>query len=175
MAMNRQEKQVVIDSLSNDFKTSEAAFLVSLKGLTVNQLQELRKNLREKGGKLRLAKNTLTKRAAHELEAVCALEPYLKNQVGIVFAKGDSPAVANVLWTISQSNEKFSLVVGCFESKLIDKDMIKFLATLPPRPVLLAQVCGTIKAPLVGHVSLLHQMLARLLWVLESAAKKRQA
>lgn len=175
MAMNRQEKELVVDSLRKDFQASEAAFLVNLQGLTVNQLQELRKNLREQGGKLRLAKNTLTKKAAHELSAVCALEPYLKNQVGIVFAQGDSPAVAKILWTISQTNEKFSLVVGCFESKLIDKDMIKFLATLPPRPILAAKVCGTIQAPLVQHVSLLHQLLARFLWVLQAAAEKRQA
>lgn len=175
MAMNRQEKELVVNSLRTEFEKSNAAFLVNVQGLTVNQLQDLRRTLHAQGGKLRLAKNTLTKIASSDLAALCELKPYLKNQIGIVFSTGDSPAVAKILWGVSQQNEKLELVVGCFESRLIDRDMIKFLATLPARPVLLAQVCGTIRAPLVLHVNLLHRIMAQLLGVLSQAAEKRQA
>jgi large subunit ribosomal protein L10 len=171
--MNRQEKELQIQSLKNDFKKSHATFLVGVQGLTVSQIQELRKNLRAQNGVMRIAKNTLSKIASHEIPEVNELAPYFKKQIALVFAMGDSPAVAKVLYTLSQQNEKIDIVAGCFESHVINKDMIKFLGSLPPRPVLIAQVCGVIKAPLVQPIGVMHQVLARFLWVLKEVEKKR--
>ncbi len=171
--MNRHDKELEIQSLKDDFKKSHATFLIGVQGLTVGQIQELRKNLRAEKGVMRVAKNTLSKIASHEISEVRQLSPYFKKQIALIFAMGESPAVAKVLWTLSQQNEKIDIVAGCFESNVINKEMIKFLGSLPPRPVLIAQVCGVIKAPLVQHVGLMHQVLARFLWTLKEVEKKK--
>lgn len=171
--MNRQEKELVIESLRADFGKSQATFLVGVKGLTVSQLQQLRRNLGAKNGKMRLAKNTLTKIVSEEIPGMSELAPYLKNQIAIVFAMGESPAVAKVLWDIAQENEKVALVIGSFESRIIDKEMIKFLALLPARPILAAQLCAAVQAPLVHHVRLLHRVVVSLLWVLNKAQESK--
>jgi large subunit ribosomal protein L10 len=165
--MNRQEKETVIESLHDDLRTSTALFLVGVHGLSVSELQGLRRNLREHKGKLRFAKNTLVKQAVEP-----TLRPYLKNQVALVFASGEAPAVARVLWAASQENERMGLVAGYFESRVIASDMITFLATLPPKPVLVAQLCGAVQAPLTRLVGVLNMALVRLLLVVRAAAEK---
>jgi large subunit ribosomal protein L10 len=61
--MNRQQKELVVDLFNKDFSTSKGSFFVEYSGLTVAQMQRLRKQLREKGGSLKIAKMRLVKRA----------------------------------------------------------------------------------------------------------------
>jgi large subunit ribosomal protein L10 len=172
--MNRQEKQVLIEQLKSEFLQSKASFLVGVEGMTVSQIQVLRKGLRSEGATLKLAKNSLMKIAARDIPGVQDLAPYFKEQVALVFAPNDSVAVARIVCDISRDNERLVIVAGCLESRVIDKGMVTFLASLPPRPLLLAQVCGVLKAPMATHVGLLHQLIARLLWVLKQASAEQQ-
>jgi large subunit ribosomal protein L10 len=172
--MNRQQKESVVDELKNSFVNSQALFLVSYKGLTVDQLQSLRKKLRTHGGHLKVAKARLMKLAAEGIDGVQDLEPYFKDQIGVVSAVNESPAVANVLNTFAKDNEALKLVIGCLDAHLINKSDIARIANLPSREVLLAQVCGGIKAPIAGFVSVLNVLLLRLLWTLKEIEAKKQ-
>jgi large subunit ribosomal protein L10 len=170
--MNRQEKQVVIDTLRNDFLRSRASFLVEVQGLTVSHIQDVRKRLRTEGGTLKLAKNTLLKIATHDIPGVQGLQPYFKKQVAIVFASNESSPIARIIYDTAQKNERFLVIAGCVDARVIDRDMIKFLSSLPSRPVLAAQMCGVLKSPIIRHVSVLNQVITKLLYVLDQASKK---
>lgn len=170
--MNRQEKKAVIESLKSEFNQSQAAFIVAVQGLTVSQIQSLRQGLRKEGGTLHVTKNTLARQAAESIEGIRDLGPYFKQQVAVVFAVKDPSSVAKVLSSYEKENPKFSTIAGSLEARLIDQSMIKFLGSLPSREVVVAQLCGTVQAPLVAHVSVLNQLIVRLLWVLQSASKK---
>ncbi len=170
--MNRQEKECLIQSLRDDFVKSHAMFIVNVHGLTVSQVQQLRKNLFDQHGKLRVAKNTLARKVAKEFLGIDDLAPHLKHQIGLVFAMQESPAVAKVVCAASAENAQIKVIAGCFEAKTINAEMIKFLASLPPRQVLLAQVCGALKAPLAQPVNIMHQVLVRLVCVLKQASEK---
>ncbi len=172
--MNRETKQGVIDSLKGDFQSSKSTFLVGVQGLTVAQLQALRVGVRHQGGRIQVAKNTFAFIASESDEGAKVLQPYLKGQVALVFASGDSSAVAKVLCDSAKENGKITIVAGCLETRLIDKAMVEFLGSLPPREVIVAQVCGTIKAPMVRHVSVLQQLIVRMLYVLKQASEKKQ-
>lgn len=172
--MNRETKQGVIDSLKGDFQQSKATFLVGVQGLTVAQLQALRTGVRNKGGRVQVAKNTFAHKASESYESAQILQPYFKGQVALVFTTGDSSAVAKVLCDSAKENEKITIVAGSLETRFIDRSMIEFLGSLPSREVIVAQVCGTIKAPMVRHVSVLHQLIVRLLFVLKQASEKKQ-
>ena len=172
--MNRQEKAAVVESLREGFTKSQASFLVGFKGLSVEQMQILRKNLRAKGGNLRVAKARLMKRAATDLPEAEAMLPYFKEQVGVVFAPDGPAAIAKVLSDFAKENEAMSIVVGCLESVLLDQDAVKRIASLPSREVLLAQVCGTLKAPITGLACALNMLQLKLLWTLKQIEQQKQ-
>jgi large subunit ribosomal protein L10 len=175
MMMNRQEKQNLIKSLKQNFESSQASFLINVKGLTVEEVKGLRKNLRTEKGILKVAKNTLFKKATENLEGINALNPFFKEQIGVVFANQDSPAVAKILFQTSQTIGNLALIAGSLDRKLINKEQIEFLASLPSKEVLLGRVAGTLNMPIVSFVTLLHQLIQRLLWALKKIEEQKNS
>ncbi len=171
--MNRQQKEQVIQSLRQDFEGNPASFVVSYRGLSVDQLQVLRRQLRKHGGRLKVTKVRLMKIAADQAEAAKPLIPYLKDQIGIVFASKESSAIAKVLYDFAKNHKDLQLIVGKLDDQLLDKDLIKRIASLPSREVLLAQVCGAINAPISGLASVLRILLMRPLMVLKQISEKK--
>jgi large subunit ribosomal protein L10 len=171
--MNRKEKELVIDQLKNDFAHAQASFLVNYKGLDVAQVSELRNKLREKKGSFKVAKVTLVKRVVDEVPSATVIKPFLKEQIGVVFARDEAPVIAKILDEFATANEKFTILAGCMESALLSPDSIKVLAHLPSREVLLATVAGTLKAPMNKFAGVLNMLILRLLLVLKEIEKKK--
>lgn len=172
--MNRQQKESFVKLLAGDYSKSQAVFLVGFRGMTVEQLQKLRRQLRQNGGHLKVAKMTLVQRMLDAQDSACeALTPYLKNQCALVFADKDVSSVAKALHTIAKENERLTLVAGCFESQLLSSEAIIRIASLPSREVLLAKLCGTIQAPTSNLVGLLHAHVLRTLLVLKQIEKQK--
>ena len=161
--MNREQKAVVVDSIKNSFSQSEASFIVGYKGLTVKQLQALRKELRTQKGTFKVAKGRLVKLAVKDMDGVSELTPYFKEQVGVVFADEQVPAVAKVLYDFAKANNNFTLVAGFFDARVLPSKDIERIATLPSREVLLAQICY-----------ILNMQMVRLLWVLQKVAETKE-
>ncbi len=172
--MNRQQKELVVKTLRENFQKSDGSFLIGLKGLSVAQIQELRTNLREQGGVLKVSKVRLMKRAIGDIACGDGLMPYLKEQIGVVFAQKESPAVAKVLHDYSKQHKALSLVAGCVEAQVLDKQTVIYIASLPSKEILLVQVCGAIKSPLVGLVFVLRAHLLQLLLVLKQIEQKKR-
>lgn len=171
--MNKNEKQVIVNSLKENFEKSKAAFLIGIHGLNVESIYSLRKNLFDKGGNLKIAKNTLLKIAANDIEGLSSLEPYFKDQIAVVFVNQEAPVVAKVLSDASRANEKIKLIVGALDNKVIDASQLEFLAALPSKDILLAQVLGTLQAPISSLAIALNQLILKLLWVLKQASEKQ--
>lgn len=161
--MNRQEKSQLVTELKGQFSKSTGSILVGYKGLSVNQLQKLRKGVRQNGGEFKVTKARLMKLAAQDSETVQPLIPYFKDQVGLVFLENQDPAVIKFLHTFSEENKALKLVAGSMESKLVDASTLVRLATIPSREVLLSQLCGILKAP-----------ISKLAFVLQQASNKKQ-
>lgn len=158
--MNRQDKQLMVNELKQSFASSEASFLVGVKGLTVEQMHALRKALYKHDSELKVAKNTLLRIAVTDNPAVDKMAPYFKQQVGVIFAKNNAASVAKVLADVAKENPKFQLITGCVESDLMD---IKVLAALGSRETQVARLCG-----------LLNSHAARLAMVLKAISEKQQ-
>lgn len=171
--MNRQEKESVVSYLKDTFSHSEAAFLVGYRGLTVHQLERLRGDLREKGGTFKITKARLMKLAVDGVEGQQELAPFFKDQVGLVFASKESPAIAKVLKDFAKENEALELVIGCLDNKVLQKDEVIRIASLPSREVLLGQVAGTMNAPISSLASILNILIVRLLWTLKQVEEQK--
>ncbi len=159
--MNRQQKSDVVQSLSEKFNAAEASFVVNCQGLAVQQMQELRLSLGAKNSELCVAKNRLVRIAIEQNPAVVILKDALVGQNAIVFAKSDLTAVAKILYDFAQANEELKLVAGTYSSRLLDKNAICSLAKLPSRDILLAQLFGTMKAPITGLAVVLQQIIEK--------------
>jgi len=175
--MNRQQKELVVELFEKDFLANKGTFFVNYSGLTVGQMQQLRRQLREKGGALKIAKMRLVRRALAKVEGAEGLFSHCKNQVGVVFAydSAEVSGVAKTLNDFSKKNESLGLVVGCVDAQLLDKTAIIRIASLPSKEVLLAQLCGTLNAPLTSLVFGLNSMIVKLLVALKEIEKQKQA
>ncbi len=163
--MNRQEKELIIKDLKDSFSASPASFLVGYKGLTVAEVQTLRRKLREQGGVFKVTKARLMKRAAEGVAGAQELSPYFKEQIAVVFARKEITPIAKTLVDFAKENKGLSVVVGSAEHEFLDSSAIKFMASLPSREVLLAQLCGVLMAPVAS--------LARVVNSIKEEAEKK--
>lgn len=159
--MNRQQKEHLVQGLSEKFTLNEAAFIVKYQGLSVPDLQDLRCKLEAKNGELKIAKNRLMKLAMSKEADCLGMGTLMKGQTGLVFAKSDYTGVAKVLCDFSKKHEEFEIVAGCCESQLFDSVSVKRIALIPSREVLLARLCGVLNAPVAQFVWVLAQVLAQ--------------
>jgi large subunit ribosomal protein L10 len=158
--MNRSEKVSVIESLTQDFLQSQASFLIEIKGLSVNKIQKLRKAL-YKNGVMRLAKNTLIRKATENVTGMQDLKPYLKEQIALVFAPQEASVVAKILCNFAKEEEKLKIIAGSLNAAVIDKSKVLYLGSLPSKEILMARICGALKAP-----------ATRIAWVLKQRSEK---
>jgi large subunit ribosomal protein L10 len=172
--MNREQKAAVVASLKNSFAQSNASFVVKYPGLTVEQMQKLRNDLRAEGATLKVTKARLMKLAADGNPGAEVMVPYFKEQVGLVFANQEAPSVAKVLSDFAKDNEALSIIVGSLDQNLLTQADVVRIASLPSKEVLLAQLCGTLNAPITGLARALTMMQLKLLWALTRIGEKKQ-
>lgn len=172
--MNRQQKEAVVADVKNMLGQAEASFLVKYQGLNVKDVLSLRRALREKEAQFKVAKARLMKIAAQDIEGIDAFRESFKDQVGLVFALQDVPAVAKQLVAFAKDHKSLEVLSGFFEAQMLSKQEVEFLASLPTREVLLAQLAGTLQAPIANFARLLHTLIARLLYVLTQIAEKKE-
>lgn len=174
--MNRHQKEAAVAEVRDLFAQTQATFLVNYQGMNVGSLQTLRRALRANNGVFKVTKATLMRKAIHGMDGADNFSAQFKDQVGLVFAQGDISSIAKQLKEFAQQNEALKLVSGFYESRVLSQQEIGFLASLPAREVLLAQVVGTVQAPISSFVRLLNLLTVRLLYVLKEieAAKAAQ-
>lgn len=171
--MNREEKAKVIQSIKNDLKQSESMFIVNYSGLTVSQMRKLRGKLKDQGGKLKVAKVRLVKRAIDEVDSVEGLFDHLKNQIGMVFSLGESTSVAKVLCEFSKEHESLGIIAGKFDSQLLNKQEVIRLGSLPSKEVLYAQLCATMKSPFYRLIFVCRGQILKFLLILNKIKEKQ--
>jgi len=153
--MNRQQKEQVVADIRKMFNDSQAAFLINYKGLTVQNMQTLRKYLREANGDLKVAKARLMKIAAENVQGSEEFAGNFRDQVGIVFAKAEVTVVAKKIVEFAKENEALGIVAGFFENKLISKNDVVFLGSIPSREELLGTLVYSLQASLINLVGTL--------------------
>lgn len=167
--MANPDKAAAVAELADNFRESNGAVLTEYRGLTVKQLQELRRSLGEHVN-YSVAKNTLTKIAAKDA-GVELDEALLTGPTAIAFITGDVVEAAKGLRDFAKDNSPLVIKGGFLDGKAMSPDEIKKLADLESREVLLAKLAGGMKASLNNAASLFNAPLsqsARLLGALQA-------
>jgi large subunit ribosomal protein L10 len=172
--MLRREKEAVIAEVQQLFTDTENLFFSDYRGLTVEELGELRRKLRESGASFRIVKNTLgaiaADRAGREL-----LKELLSGPTAVTFCGDDPVGAAKALADFARTHPQLEMRGGVLDTSLIDGDGVKVLASLPPRDVLIAQVVGTMAAPMTGLVTVLQGTISGFVRALDQVAQQRAA
>lgn len=151
---NRAIKEAKVAEIREKLEKAQGVVLASYQGLSVEEDTELRKRLREAGVEYKVYKNTMTTLAAKEagLEGIVT---YLEGPVSIAFSYDDATAAARALNDFAKDHKKLELKAGIVEKQVYDANMIKAIATIPSREVLIAKLLGSIKSPLSNLAYLL--------------------
>ena len=171
--MARPDKAAAVAELADEFRNSNAAVLTEYRGLSVKQLQELRRALGENAS-YAVVKNTLTKIAAKEA-GVDAFDDLLTGPSAIAFVKGDPVEAAKSLRDFAKAHSPLVIKGGVLDGKPLTPDEIAKIADLESREVLLAKLAGAMLASLQNAVSLFNAPLsqvARLVGALQAKAEQ---
>jgi large subunit ribosomal protein L10 len=141
------EKQQQVSELSSKLSESSCTIVADYRGLSVKQVTELRKQLREAGVEFQVLKNTLVRRATEKAN-LTDLDQYLTGPTAIAFSKTDVVAAAKVLSDFAKKNDKLSLKAGVVEGRVVDNAQLKALADLPSREGLLSMLLSVLQAPM---------------------------
>ena len=170
--MARPDKAAAVAELVESFNGSNGAVLTEYRGLTVKQLQELRRTLGEDAN-YAVVKNTLTQIAAKEAGAG-GFDDLLAGPTAIAFVNGDVVEAAKGLRDFARANPALVIKGGYFEGRSLDATEITKLADLESREVLLGRVAGGMLASLSQAVYLFNAPLAQVAR-LAAALQEKQA
>jgi large subunit ribosomal protein L10 len=172
--MLRNEKDAVIAEVQQLLTDTENLFVSDYRGLTVEELAELRGKLRQSGASFKIVKNTLGGIAADRSGRVTVKE-LLAGPTAVTFCGEDLVGAAKALSDFAKTHPQLVVRGGVLDASLIDPDSVKTLASLPSRDVLIAQLVGTMAAPMTGLVTVLQGTISGFVRALDQVAQQRAA
>lgn len=141
-----EKKQQIVADIKEKLTNSKTTVVVDYRGLSVAQVTELRKQLREAGVEFKVYKNTLIRRAAEQAD-LQELNEWLVGPTALAFSEEDVVAPAKILYDFAKENEDLEIKVGIIEGKVSSVDEVKALASLPSREGLLSMLANVLQAP----------------------------
>jgi large subunit ribosomal protein L10 len=168
------KKEAVVAEITDALGRSVLTILTDYRGLSVPQLQTLRANLRESHADMKVAKNTLTKIAAHAQD-ISGLDENLVGPTALVFAWKDPAQPAKVLRDFARTSGILSIKAGVMDGEILSAEQIGAIADLPSRDELIARVVGGISAPLYGLVNVMSGPARSLAYVLQARRDQLEA
>ena len=171
--MDRAEKAELVTTLSDVFKTTSVVVVAHYSGLTVPQMQALRRQMKANGATVKVAKNRLAK-IALDGTSVADISPLLKGPTLIAYSD-DPVAAPKVAVAFAKDHDKFVILGGAMGATLLNTDGVKSLATLPSLDELRAKLVGLINAPATKIAQLSTAPAAKLARVFGAYANKDAA
>lgn len=171
--MDRAEKRELVTSLNQVFANAGVVVVAHYSGLTVAQMSALRRQMKQAGGSLKVAKNRLAKIALEGTD-VGHIGSLLKGPTVLAFSQ-DPVAAPKVASDFAKGNERFVILGGAMGKTALDPEGVKALATLPSLDELRARLVGLIQAPATKIAQLTTAPAAKLARVIQAYAKKDEA
>ena len=142
-----EQKKQVVDEIAEKLKNSKSTIVVDYRGLTVGEVTELRKQLREAGIDFKVYKNSMSRRAADAAD-LSGLNEALTGPNAIAFSNDDVVAPAKILNDFAKKHEALELKAGVIEGNIATVEEVKAFADLPSREGLLSMLLSVLQAPI---------------------------
>ncbi len=168
----RPEKVAQVEMLKEKFAAAKGAFLADYSGLSVEEITELRRKLRETNNEFLVVKNTLARLSARQA-GVEDVVPYLQGPIAIAFSYDDPASPARVITEFLKKHPKPEVKACVIEGDVLPGEKAQEIAKWPTREELLARLVGQLNAPIYGLVNSLADMIRRLVYVLHAIEEKK--
>jgi len=171
--VDRAGKKELVSTLNSAFKNTGSIVVAHYSGLTVAQMQKLRREMKKSGATVKVAKNRLVKIALDGTD-VASIGSLMKGPTLLAFAK-DPVAAPKVAVEFAKANDKLVILGGAMGTTALKPDGVKALATMPSLDELRAKLVGLIQAPATKIAQLSTAPAAKLARVFGAYAKRDEA
>ncbi|HEY0439981.1 MAG TPA: 50S ribosomal protein L10 [Xanthobacteraceae bacterium] len=171
--MDRAEKRELVGSLQQVFSSTTVVVVCHYAGLTVAQMSTLRRQMRQAGASVKVAKNRLAKIAVDGTE-LASISPLLKGPTLIAYSQ-DPVAAPKVATDFAKGHEKLVILGGAMGRTVLNPDAVKALATLPSLDELRARLIGLIQAPATKIAQVVNAPATKLARVFAAYGKTGEA
>ncbi len=170
--LSKAAKQKIIDDLASRFHSMPSVFVIEYQGLKVNEMDVLRKKLRQTNTELRVVKNSLLEKASLGTD-VERMKDLFSGPTAVAICDGESSAAAKVFIDYGKDFPEIKIKGGIFEGEVVDVSRIERIAKLPSRQELLSEFIGLLSAPMGNLVGALEQARSNIVGVLEALKEKK--
>ncbi len=170
--MPRPDKVEAVKEIAADLRATDVYYFVDYRGLTFSEATELRARLAKVDASLKVVKNTLAKIAAADA-GVEGLDELLQGPTAIAYCHGDPVRVAKTIQDFIKEKKKATIRGGKLQRSMLTAPEVERLAALPSREQLIAQLVGTMAAPLMGLVGVLDGPIRGLVMVLGQVQEQK--
>ena len=170
--MNRGEKTQMISDLTSEIGQAQNAFLISFRGVTVPQVTELRRQVRETGSSYIVVKNTLALIALKDSPLV-ELREQFKGETAVAYNRTDAVALAKALTKFAKDVPTVTFKGALLDGRIVPASQIDAIANLPSREELVSKLLYVLQSPMRGLATVLNANIRNLAVVLDMVAKKR--
>lgn len=143
-----KQKEEVVNSLAAELKDASLVLLVDYRGITVEDVTKLRKEVREANAEYKVIKNNIIKRALNA-NGESGLDNLLEGPTALITSKEDYLAPAKAIYNFTKKNDFYKIKGGIIEGKVMTAEEIITIAKLPSRQELLAKLAGA----LLGNIT----------------------
>ncbi len=169
-----EQKQLIVQEIEEKLKKSALVVFTDCRGLSVEEITDLRNKLRAPGVEFKVYKNTMLRFAMEKLGQDPKAE-YLTGPNTVMFSEEDMVGPAKTLFEFGKArkNKNFSIKAGVLEGKIISATEVTALAELPSREVLLSMVVGTMQAPIASFVRALQANITGFVRAIDQVREKK--
>jgi large subunit ribosomal protein L10 len=167
-------KQEKADSIKQKMDKAKVAIITEYKGMTVEEIQYLRRELQKIGGDYMVTKNTLAKLAVKGTEYEILTDTF-KGPIAVAFGFEDPAAPAKVLAKFIKEKKKGVIVAAGLDGQLLDAEQTKALANLPSKEELYAKMLGCVNSPATGIAGAVNAVMSSLVRAIDAVAKQKEA
>lgn len=171
--MPRPEKVQAVADIKERIEGAQAVFLAEYAGLSVQEQQTLRRELRANGAEFKVVKMTLARLATADLD-IEDLDELLLGPTGLTFADGDPAGAAKVLRDFAKGHEVLVIKGGLLGREFLTPERVAELADIEPREVLLARIAGAFEAPMAKMAGLLAALPRNAATMMQQLLEKKQ-
>jgi large subunit ribosomal protein L10 len=168
----KSQKKELVKQLAEKIKTSKGVVFSDFKGLSVKDMTELRKKLREEKVEMRVFKKTLITLALKD-SGIDLNVRKMEGQIAVAVSNQDEVSAAKIIANFSKVNENLKIVGGLLGKEVLTQAEVKDLSKLPNKEELLAKFTSSINAPVSGFVNVLAGNLRGLVNILKAVADKK--
>lgn len=170
MIKTKQEKQEFVKSFEKEITAAKNFCFAGYQGLTVKELDDLRKKVKSTDAEFRVIKNRLVGKVLKNLK-IDNFDEHLRGATAIILEKGDPVKTIKTLSVFSKNNNKLKIKAGYFDNKFLSASDVAKIASLPEKAQLIASVVGGISSPLIRLMNVLTAPMRNLAIALKQIRK----